>query len=830
MVDYEKLGAFYLGRPWSESSGTEPGPLLYDAKDLVTHAMVVGMTGSGKTGLSVGLLEEAAIDGIPSLVIDPKGDMGNLLLSFPDLHPEDFSPWVDPEEASRQGKTLDEMAGSTATLWRDGLADWDQSPERIRRFRDAVDMTIYTPGSSAGVPLSILRSFDAPAESVRADRDALNERLQATTAGLLALLGIEGDPLQSREHILISNLLQKAWQDGRSLDLASLIQEIQKPPFEKLGVFDLETFYPARDRTALAMRLNGLLASPGFESWMEGDPLDVGQLLYTEEGKPRISIISIAHLTDSERMFVVSLLLNEVVSWMRSKSGTSSLRAILYMDEIFGFFPPTQNPPSKGPMLTLLKQARAFGLGVVLATQNPVDLDYKGLSNCGSWFIGRLQTERDKERLLDGLEGARGGGAGTLDRKAIDELLGRLGKRVFLLNNVHEDGPVLFQTRWVLSYLRGPLLRDQIQRLMASKKTLPPAPPPLPGVETVAAAALASSPSPSAGGDDEAAQSLGRPVLPDGIDEVFAVADRSHGSSRLVMRPALLAQAQLHFKRRGTPLDKWQEQTWVVRLSEDQKRFGWDGASVVTGEVTTEDAAPQDAEYAPLPAVALRARSYKSAKSKLKTEIYRTQVCHVYRYPDLKLTSDEDETESDFRQRVMVALAEERDRGVEKLRGDFADRLESIDKKIAAAEERVDRERSQLRDRRLQTAISFGTGLLGAMLGRKKLSVRNTSRLSRSIRDVSRSQREKDDVSRAEVKVEDLMAEREELEQEFETAVRELQETLPQPGEIELEVLEVKPLKSDIDVSSCVLAWMPWQVDSSGIAEALFEMDRSAAP
>ncbi len=822
MVDYEKLGSFYLGRPWNESSGTLPGPLLYDAKDLVTHAMVVGMTGSGKTGLSVGLLEEAAIDGIPSLVIDPKGDMGNLLLSFPALRPEDFSPWVDPEEAARQGKTLDEMAKSTATLWRDGLADWDQAPERIARFRDSVDMTIYTPGSSAGVPLSILRSFDAPAESVRADRDAMSERLQAATSGLLALLGIEGDPLQSREHILVSNLLQDAWQEGRNLDLAGLIQAIQKPPFEKLGVFDLETFYPARDRTALAMRLNGLLASPGFESWLEGDPLDVDKLLYTDQGKPRISIISIAHLSDSERMFVVSLLLNEVVSWMRSKSGTSSLRALLYMDEIFGFFPPSQNPPSKAPMLTLLKQARAFGLGVVLATQNPVDLDYKGLSNCGSWFIGRLQTERDKERLLDGLEGARGSGGATLDRKTIDELLGRLGKRVFLLNNVHEDGPVLFQTRWVLSYLRGPLLRDQIQRLMAPKKV---APPPLPSSAGAPPVTARDEP-PTA---EAASEPMGRPALPDGVEEVFVTASRAAGSARLVLRPSLMARAQLHFKRRGTPLDKWQEQTWLVSLTEEQKRLDWEGASVVEGEVPTEDAGLDDAHYAPLPAIAQRARSYKSAASKLKTEIYRTQSCQVYRYPDLKLSSEEDETESEFRQRVMVELSEARDRRVEKLRGEFADRLEAVDKKIAAAEERVERERSQLRDRRLQTAVSFGTSLLGAMLGRKKLSVRNTSRLSKTIRDASRSQREKDDVSRAELKVEDLVIEREELEQEFETAVRELQETLPPPGEVELEVIDVKPLKSDIEILSCALAWTPWKVDSSGIAEPLFEVDAKAA-
>src|SRR3990172_8052895 len=173
-------------------------------------------------------------------------------------------------------------------------------------------------------------------------------------------------------------------------------------PFGKIGVVDLESFYPAAERTKLSMRLNNLLASPTFASWLEGEPLDVAEMLYTPAGKPRLAIVSIAHLDDAQRMFLVTILLNEGLAWIRTQPGTSSLRAILYMDEVFGFFPPSANPPSKTPMLTLLKQARAYGLGVVLATQNPVDLDYKGLGNAGTWFLGRLQTERDKLRVLYG--------------------------------------------------------------------------------------------------------------------------------------------------------------------------------------------------------------------------------------------------------------------------------------------------------------------------------------------------------------------------------------------------------------------------------------------
>ena len=375
--DYEKLGAFYLGRVFDAASGKlADQPLLYDSRDLTTHAVCVGMTGSGKTGLCLALLEEAAIDGVPAICIDPKGDLGNLLLTFPQLAPQDFARWVDSGEAARRNLSVEQYAAQVAQQWQAGLAEWDQSPERIARFRAAADVAIYTPGSDSGLGLSILQSLAPPAPELMADGGELAERISSTVAGLLTLLGRDADPLRSREHILLSSLLDQAWRTGRAMDLAALVASVQRPPLDKLGALDLETFFPAKERLDLALALNGLLASPRFAQWTRGEPLDAQRLLYTAEGKPRIAIISIAHLSDSERMFVVTLLLNEVVGWMRRQSGTSSLRAILYMDEIFGFFPPTANPPSKLPMLTLLKQARAYGLGCVLATQNPVDLDY----------------------------------------------------------------------------------------------------------------------------------------------------------------------------------------------------------------------------------------------------------------------------------------------------------------------------------------------------------------------------------------------------------------------------------------------------------------------
>ena len=465
--DFEKLGVFYLGRLYdTETRKIQDELLLYDSKDLVTHGVIVGMTGSGKTGLGISLIEEAAIDGVPVIAIDPKGDLGDLMLTFPQLQPDDFRPWINPDDARKKEMTPEQYAAQQAALWGKGLADWGQSGERIQKLRDAAEFAIYTPGSNAGIQVSILKSLSAPDESVLQDGDLMRARVSTTVTSLLGLLGIEADPIQSREHILLSTIFDTAWREGRDMDLATLVHQVQAPPFKKIGILDLESFYSTKDRFALVMALNNLVASPGFRSWLEGEPLDINQILYTPTGKPRVAIFSIAHLGDSERMFFVSLLLNQILGWMRSLPGTTSLRALVYMDEIFGYFPPVGNPSAKLPLLTLLKQARAYGVGILLSTQNPVDLDYKGLSNAGTWFVGRLQTERDKARLLDGLEGVSAQ-AGGFDRQATEQIISGLGSRVFLMNSVHEDSPAIFQTRWAMSYLCGPLTRVQIRSLMA---------------------------------------------------------------------------------------------------------------------------------------------------------------------------------------------------------------------------------------------------------------------------------------------------------------------------------------------------------------------------
>ena len=628
---YEKLGLFYLGRPWDLAAGApREGLTLYDSKDLLTHAMCVGMTGSGKTGLCICLLEEAAIDGIPALVIDPKGDLGNLLLTFPDLSAASFRPWVDEDAARRKEMAADDFAARQAETWRRGLADWGQGPERVARLRAAADFAIYTPGSEAGLPLSVLSSFAAPPAAVLADGDLLRERVGATAASLLGLLDVPGDSVAGREAVLLANLFERAWREGRDLDLAALIQQVQQPPFERVGVLPLESFYPGRERFELAARLNNLLASPGFAAWLTGEPLDVDRLLYTRDGRPRVAIISIAHLGESERMFFVSLLLEQVLGWVRGKSGTSSLRALLYMDEVFGYLPPVAEPPSKRPLLTLLKQARAFGLGVVLATQNPVDLDYKALSNVGTWFLGRLQTERDKARVIDGLEGVAAGG--SFDRAGMERTLSGLGQRVFVLHNVHEDGPEVFHTRWAMSYLRGPLTRLQIGRLMAERKAAAavaePAVPaaPAPASTATSGPPAAATPAPAAATAAEA----GRPVLPPAVPEVFLpVAGRAEG---IEYRPRLAGLARVHYSDARRGIDHREEVALLAGLGGPGEP-DWHVAPATDLDPERLEDAPAGAAagFAPLPAAAADPRSYRGWEQELADALYRGRRLELFR-------------------------------------------------------------------------------------------------------------------------------------------------------------------------------------------------------
>ena len=821
MQNYEKLGAFYLGKEFDlDKEERKDDLVLYDAKDLCTHAVCVGMTGSGKTGLCVGLLEEAAMDGVPAICIDPKGDLGNLMLTFPDLRASDFRPWIDESAALRKGKTPDEFAKSTAKLWRDGLAEWGQDGDRIRALREKCEVLIYTPGNSAGRQVTVLKALNAPPPAMLADHDAMRERIAGAVAGLVALLGLDGDPM-SRESILLATILDTAWRAGRDVKLGDIIGQIQNPPFDKVGFFDLETFFPAKDRLKLALQLNGLLASPGFSAWMRGEPLDIGDILYTPEGKPRIAIMSIAHLSDAERMFFVTILLNEMLAWMRSQPGTSSLRALLYMDEIFGYFPPTANPPSKQPMLTMLKQARAFGLGVVMATQNPVDLDYKGLSNCGTWFIGRLQTERDKLRVLDGLESASAETGGGFERGEMDRILSSVGKRRFLLHNVHEDGPVIFETRWVMSYLRGPMTRQQIEVLMADRKAA--APPPLPpSMRAGAEATAAAQPAPAAAAQPEP-DAPSKPMLGAGIDEFhLPVEGRPDRDSKLVYRPVLAANVRVHFSSRTDKVDQYMDARVLATIGR-KGRVDWGEADLRLGEwaeLLTEPDRP--GVYGDLEPEAANSKYFTAWKKELISHLYQNATLTLHKCADLKLVSQPGETEGAFRGRIAHLAREERDLAVEKLRDKYASKLATLEDRVRRAEARIEKEEEEYRSAKMSSMVSIGSTIVGALFGRKKLSVTNIGRAGSSMRSVGSASKQKGDIARAE---DELQAQQEkllEMELELEEEIAELEREF-EPENLDLEEVSVRCLKTHTTVNEFGLAWTPWEVDRTGIAQPLFE-------
>ena len=806
--DFERLGVFYLGRPYDfAAKRANPGWLLYDSKDLVTHAVCVGMTGSGKTGLCLSLLEEAAIDNIPAIIIDPKGDLGNLLLTFPSLKGEDFLPWINEDDARKKGQSPAEYASGQADLWKQGLAAWGQEGARIQRLKESAEAMIYTPGSNAGLPVSILKSFSAPEEDVRNDTELLRERISTTVTGLLGLLGIDADPIQSREHILLSTILGHAWGQGSDLDLAAVIQGIQSPPVAKIGVMDVEAFFPSKDRFALAMKLNNLLAAPGFQAWLDGAPLDIQQLLYTASGKPRLAIFSIAHLSDAERMFFVTLLLSQMVGWMRAQSGTTSLRALLYMDEIFGYFPPVANPPSKLPLLTLLKQARAFGLGIVLATQNPVDLDYKGLANTGTWFIGRLQTARDKARVLEGLEGASSSAGKTFDRGRMEQTLAGLGNRIFLMNNVHEDEPVVFETRWCLSYLRGPLTRSQIKLLMDTRRG------------EAAEPSRERTPAPSS---PQRAGTASRPILPPDVPQHFLpIRGTKPEGGELIYVPMLLASSHVHFADGKSGIETMQEVTVLVPMSEGAATVNWEKTAPAPMSVADLEQAPQgEARFVEPPPAAGKAKNYETWNKEFAGWLYRTQKLELFKSPSAAQLSNPGESERDFRLRLQQSGREQRDKGADSLRRKYAPKIAALQERVRRAEQQREKQQTEARSSQVQAAISVGASILGAFLGRKTISATNIGRATTVIRGAGRVLKESQDVSMAQENVAALQQQLADLEAQFKSESEALA-AASDPLQEKLQPVSLKPAKADITVKLVTLAWTPhWRSSDGSMAPA----------
>jgi len=789
IAQYEKLGKFYLGKEYDlKSSEVEDDIVLYDSKDLVTHGVVLGMTGSGKTGLCISLLEEAAMDNIPAIVIDPKGDISNLMLTFPEFKGEDFRPWINDDDAMKKGRTPDEHAEKTANMWKEGIASWGQPAERVQQFKQNVDINIFTPGSRSGIPVSILSSLDAPEFEIMDDSELLGERIESTVSSLLSLVGVDADPIQSVEAVLMANIFNHVWSNEQGLTLESLILNIQKPPFDKVGIIDVESFYPQKKRQVLALKFNALLASPGFSTWMQGPALDINKMMYQDNGKARISIFSIAHLSDSERMFFVSLLLNQMLGWMRTQSGTTSLRALLYMDEIYGYLPPTANPPSKKPMMTMLKQARAFGLGCLLATQNPVDLDYKALSNIGTWWLGRLQTERDKARVLDGLQGAAASQDGSFDRGAMEELLAGLGSRVFLMNNVHEDAPVVFHVRWVMSYLCGPLTRRKIKGLMDPKREL--------FVEKEKAQEQQyANPMGMPSAVPSSSEAVARAIVGEGVEEYFAPIIGS--AADVMYKPHLIRKGTVYFDHKKSGVNGSREVKSVCPIL--AKGIDWKSEVKVTASMEQLESEPQDkVHFDELPGYAMQAKNYKSVEKEYTDHLYRNERCSVFYATSLKEYSDFGEEESTFRGRLGHVAREKRDEEIDKMRDKWASKINSKKSQIETAHRQLEKEKAQSRG----STLKAGFNILTALFGKRKLSA---STLGSATSAYSQSQ----DVRVVKDKIEDLERAIDDIRREIEEDQAEITQKYD-ASVLELETVEIKPYKKDIDVDVVGLIWLPF--------------------
>ncbi len=847
----ETEGKFYLGEIFDPQAGKRSGqPLLYDPEDLTTHAVVVGMTGSGKTGLCIDLLEEAALNGIPALMIDPKGDITNMLLHFPDLLPQDFLPWVNADQARREGKSLEQAAQDAADLWRNGLADWGIDATRLRALQSSAEFAIYTPGSDAGIPVSILATLKAPVIPWEGNREVLREKISGTVTAILGLVGLADlDPVRSREHILLSNIFEYAWSRGKDLDLSELILQTQSPPFTKLGVFDVNTFFPEKDRFGLAMLLNNILAAPAFQTWIEGQPLDIPSLLYAQDGRPRHCVFYIAHLTDAERMFFVTLLYSAVETWMRSQKGTTTLRALLYFDEIFGYLPPVSNPPSKEGMLRMLKQARAFGVGQVLVTQNPVDVDYKALSNAGTWFIGKLQTDQDKQRLLDGLESATGGG---MDRGEYDRLISTLGKRVFLLHNVHEKRPQLFQTRWAMNYLTGPLTRNQIPELnalvgaglSAVRPTAEPQARPTAGQAAPPPGALGAAPlsgaQQGAASDTqpirvkpsqthESSSSLGsatRPALPAGIAEyflpnnltftqAFQAAGRSYPSEArslgLVYRPVLLAQAEVRYFNRKYNLDSLLKMTALVPDPDRRGVVRWEEYPVEAVDTRRLDATPDPRARFHSPEAPLNeAKLIASMQRDFQDWAYRAGRITVRANDGLKVYAGPEISQAEFRTLCSDAARQQRDAEAAKVADAFDRKLLRLQQQLEREERELREDESDLSQRKMEEWGTHAENVLG-LFGKR----RSTRKLSTSLSKRRMTEQAKSDVEESLDALASIKKGIAALEKEKAQALEAVNDKWSELANAITE-LSVTPLKKDVLVEVFGVAWMPFHLVESG--------------
>jgi hypothetical protein len=812
-------GNFYLGRLFDPVQGkTLDQPLMYDPADLTTHGVIIGMTGSGKTGLGVDFLEEAALQNIPAIIVDPKGDLTNLMLHFPDLLPKDFAPWIDPDAARRAGKDIDTMAAETATFWKNGLQSWGLGHDQLLSLQLSAHFTVFTPGSTSGQPVNILSSFQAPGIAWADNSEILREKITTIVTALLGLVGIKDiDPLRSREHILISNLIENAWSKGQSLDLTELIMQTQNPPIERLGAFPVDSFFPAKDRAELAMLLNNFLASPSFQTWLAGQPLDVGSLLYGKDNKPCHSIFYLAHLNDDERMFFVTLLFAAIEAWMRTQRGTSGLRALVYFDEIYGYLPPVANPPSRPVLLRMLKQARAFGLGLLLATQNPVDIDYKALSNAGTWVIGRLQTDQDKQRLLDGLESSAGG----VDRSYFDKMISGLGKRVFLMQNVHQSKPQLFQTRWTLNYLAGPLTRTQIPALNSLAGVTAPAAvaPPVATPANVGGAAPRTAATTEVG----AAYSGTRPALPPGVEEYFIPAELSFNdaaraanlaagaqieSQGIVYHPALLGQVEVRYGDRRYNLDYTNPGSVLVQDFEGALMH-WENYPWRVYKTTALQSQPvSQARFVSLPGWLSDAKKIASLQKDYLDWVFRNSTIRIRANTALKVYAGPQVSQGDFREQCSQAARQGLQKEQDQLDASYKQKMTSLQQKIDQQELQVKKKEQEVSSRRIEEVGAGGQFLMGLLGGRRRS-------LNSSLTKHRLAQQASTDLEQERKELEAIQAQLAGIEKDKAAAAQQLQERWEQVVNTVTEI-PLEPAKQDIYQELFGVAWLPYYLIKVG--------------
>jgi hypothetical protein len=816
----------YLGRLVDEQNQLTDRPVEYPLDHLTTHALLLGATGSGKTGLGLALVEEALRHQIPVLLLDVKGDLANLLLTFPDLSPEDFAPWIDADVTQRQGQTPDQAARATSERWRTGLLGWGLGPEHIAQLRLSADIALYTPGLRAGRPVDILARFSAPPTG---DPDAAVLRAQGLTSALLSLAGVNEDPLRSREHILLTTLIRHAWDTQGTVDIPTLIRQVQQPPMEHIGVFDVESFFPQKARFELALTLNNLIAAPGFARWREGEALDIDRFLYTPERRPRASVFYLAHLPEEQRQFFVTLFLEELRTWTRAQAGTRTLRALLYFDEILGYLPPhPYNPPTKEPLLALVKQGRAAGLGVVLSTQNPADLDYKGLGNIGTWFVGALRTDRDKMRVLEGMGGAIADAG--MNSGMVETALSRLKPRLFLMHDAQEGKLRFFFSRWTMSYLRGPLTVAEAQQLttpqpkvdiadtdFSASTLIPPTPQP--------SDYLTTKQSDYATTRQELHRRATRPptvdpdipqaFLPPTLTATWAMRNYSEAlppeaSAQLVYRPYLLGAGVTHIFNQQAGITVRDEQVWRIDpASGGSWNLRWDQGEMI--DMRLDDLSPDyggEGEFEALPQGLGSKSAHAKRESALRTHLYQHSQVTIWTCSPLKLFSPPEESKRVFLDRCRQEMERQKEAALATERQKFEQRMERIEAKVRKEEMELYQDKEMLSERKREELLSGAESVL-SLVSKRRHTLRPLSTTSRQRRYVKQAQAE---VEESEEALRLYEEETKQLEAAWQAAARQIIQKWEATLNGIREVV-VRANRADIEVRFCGLAWFPfWEV------------------